>query len=87
MESDPSVKSALERKLVELKERHKLSLISLNDLLGPEEEQDDDDQSRPIRTQISNLVINAAVLSAVALKKSPIPGNYHTVCNYKGIQY
>lgn len=76
MESDSSVKSALERKLVELKERHQLSLISLNDLLGPEEEEDDDDQSRPIRTQIANLVINAAVLSAVALKKSPIPGKW-----------
>ncbi|KAI7887995.1 uncharacterized protein EV154DRAFT_426492 [Mucor mucedo] len=82
LESDPSVKSALERKLVELKERHQLSLISLNDLLGPEEEQDDDDQSRPIRTQISNLVINAAVLSAVALKKSPIPDAISTVMNF-----
>lgn len=77
MESDPSVKSALERKLVELKERHQLSLVSLNDLLGPEEE--DNDESRPIRTQISNLVINAAILSAVALKKSPIPGNKHVL--------
>ncbi|KAI9245624.1 hypothetical protein EDC94DRAFT_628287 [Helicostylum pulchrum] len=87
LESDPTVKESLEKKLVELKERHKLSLVSLNDLL-PEEEEDEDGQSRPIRAQISNLVINAAVLSAIALKKSPIPDALSSVMNYAvdGIQ-
>jgi hypothetical protein len=75
VESDPSVKSALERKMVELKERHQLNLVSLNDLIKEEEENGDQETaSKPIRAQLSNLVINAAVLSAIALKKSPIPG-------------
>jgi hypothetical protein len=77
VESDPSVKASLERKLIELKERHQLNLLSLKDLLSEkkeEEEEEEKDGSKPIRSQISNLVINAAVLSAVALKKSPIPG-------------
>lgn len=84
MESDPSVKSALEQKIVELKERNQLNLISLNDLINKQKEEEDDDQeaaTRPIRAQISNLVINAAVLSAVALKKSPIPGLLHYQLN------
>lgn len=79
MESDPTVKSSLQKKLVELKERHQLNLVSLNDLLENREEPETHDQNeatRPIRSQISNLVINAAVLSAIALKKSPIPGNF-----------
>ncbi|KAG2233094.1 hypothetical protein INT48_009220 [Thamnidium elegans] len=59
------LKESLEKKLVELKERHKLSLVSLNDLL-PEEEEEEEGQPRPIRAQISNLVINAAVLNALS---------------------
>lgn len=77
MESDPSVKSALERKMVELKDRHQMNLISLNDLINNQEDEENGDEKatgKPIRSQLSNLVINAAVLSAVALKKSPIPG-------------
>lgn len=77
--SDASIKSALERKLVELKERHSLSLISLNDLIPEEPEEEEE---KPLSAQISNLVINAAVLSAVALKKSPIPDAVSSVVNF-----
>lgn len=86
LESDPSVKASLERKLIEMKERHQLNLVSLDDLIKEPEPEDDD--SRPIRSQISNLVINAAVLSAIALKKSPIPDAFSTVMNFAvdGIQ-
>jgi hypothetical protein len=62
---------------VELKERHKLDLISLNDLIPENLEQgDDSEEGKSLRSQVSNLVINAAVMSAVALKKSPIPGKF-----------
>lgn len=74
VESDPTVKAALERKLIEIKERHQLSLVSLDDIIKEPEQQDEEEKNNPLRAQISNLVINAAVLSAVALKKSPIPG-------------
>jgi hypothetical protein len=83
VESDPSVKASLEKKLIEIKERHQLNLVSLDDLMKEtEQEEEDSDGNRPIRSQISNLVINAAVLSAIALKKSPIPGNDILLCIY-----
>ncbi len=78
MESDPNVKASLERKLIEVKERHQLELVSLDDLIKEPEEEEDG--TRPMRAQLSNLVVNAAVLSAIALKKSPIPGMYMDSC-------
>jgi hypothetical protein len=70
VDSDPSIKSNLESKLLEFKRR--------NDLVLHEE----DNTKKKLTEQgqnealggLSNLVIHAAVLSAVALKKSPIPG-------------
>ncbi|KAI8988909.1 hypothetical protein BDB01DRAFT_719110 [Pilobolus umbonatus] len=79
LDSDANVRSALEKKLVEVKERHQLSLISLSDLIQENEEAEED---KPLRSQISDLVINAAVLSAVALKKSPIPDALTSVANF-----
>ncbi|CAO3655072.1 unnamed protein product [Mucor hiemalis] len=88
LESDPTVKAALERKLIEIKERHQLSLVSLDDIIKDPEQQDEEEKNNPLRAQISNLVINAAVLSAVALKKSPIPDAFSSVMNFAvdGIQ-
>lgn len=70
MESDPNAKLALEKKIREIQQVHQLDLNS--DMIQEQEEQEDED--KPIRKQLSNLIINAAVLGAVALKKSPIPG-------------
>lgn len=78
--TDDAIKAALERKMVELKERHALSIVSLNDYIA--EEPEEEEQEKPLSSQISNLVINAAVLGAVALKKSPIPDAVSTVVNF-----
>jgi hypothetical protein len=69
VESDPSIKLTFERKLNELKENYQLNLVDSSVPLVDEQEKD-----TPIRQQLSNLVIHAAILGAVALKKSPIPG-------------
>ncbi|KAI8098432.1 uncharacterized protein B0P05DRAFT_521905 [Gilbertella persicaria] len=86
LESDPIVKTSLERKLVELNKRHQLSPVSVDD--DEEEEEEKEEEGKSVRTQISNLVINATVLSAVALKKSPIPDVMSHIMNYAvdGIQ-
>lgn len=60
---------ALERKLMLLKEAHQLEI----------KEVEKEEQEKPIRRQFSDLVINAAILGAVALKKSPIPGKRNIV--------
>lgn len=73
MESDPNAKLALEKKIREIQQVHQLDLNS--DMIQEQEEQEDED--KPIRKQLSNLIINAAVLGAVALKKSPIPGKFY----------
>lgn len=70
--TDPVLKSTLETKLIEFKKR--MGLV----LHDPEEE----NMKRRLTEQeqkealggISSLVIQAAVLGAVALKRSPIPG-------------
>ncbi|KAI9259069.1 hypothetical protein BY458DRAFT_517673 [Sporodiniella umbellata] len=70
LESDPNAKLALERKLVLLKQAHQLELKE------PQKEPEESAQpssEKPMRSQFSDLVIHAAVLGAVALKKSPIP--------------
>lgn len=69
--SDPLMKASLEAKLTEFKrrsglvlhddqEKKNLSKVDQNEALGG----------------LSNLIIHAAVLSAVAIKKSSIPGIY-----------
>lgn len=71
------MKSALEKKITEMKATHQLNLASAKELLDEESSNAEmpATEGEPMRSQLSNLVINAAVLSAVALKKSPIPGN------------
>ncbi|KAG1047488.1 hypothetical protein G6F46_008125 [Rhizopus delemar] len=77
LESDPSIKLTFERKLNELKENYQLNLVDSSVPLVDEQEKD-----TPIRRQLSNLVIHAAILGAVALKKSPIPDAVSGVVNY-----
>ncbi|CEG65207.1 hypothetical protein RMATCC62417_02038 [Rhizopus microsporus] len=74
LESDPNAKLALEKKIREIQQVHQLDLNS--DMIQEQEEQEDED--KPIRKQLSNLIINAAVLGAVALKKNAVSG----VVNY-----
>lgn len=78
---DVTVKSALEKKITEMKNTHQLNISSAEELLDEEQANVEKSASEgePIRSQLSNLVINAAVMSAVALKKSPIPGILHTL--------
>ncbi|KAG1439846.1 hypothetical protein G6F56_012148 [Rhizopus delemar] len=72
LDSDPCAKLALERKLMLLKEAHQLEI----------KEVEKEEQEKPIRRQFSDLVINAAILGAVALKKSPIPDALSGIINY-----
>lgn len=61
--------------MAEVKTTHQLNIAttSVEELLS-EEESSSSEGEPTVRSQLSNLVINAAVMSAVALKKSPIPG-------------
>ncbi|KAL7330835.1 hypothetical protein PS15p_205725 [Mucor circinelloides] len=81
---DVTVKSALEKKITEMKNTHQLNISSAEELLDEEQANVEKSASEgePIRSQLSNLVINAAVMSAVALKKSPIPDAISAVMNY-----
>ncbi|KAG0166275.1 hypothetical protein DFQ28_009828 [Apophysomyces sp. BC1034] len=81
LDSDPNVKATLEQKLIEFKERKALDLTGSQ---PAEAETFDakDESDTPLRSQFSNLVVNAAVLSAVALKKSPIPDAVSSAMSY-----
>ena len=70
METSPAVKLSLERKLMELQQHHQLNLSQ------KEEDGGDNNKKEENSTEahMAHLVVQAAVLSAVALKKSPIPG-------------
>ncbi|GAN03691.1 hypothetical protein MAM1_0046c03146 [Mucor ambiguus] len=87
---DVTVKSALEKKITEMKITHQLNISSAEELLDGEQSNREKSTSEgePMRSQLSNLVINAAVMSAVVLKKSPIPDAVSAVMNYAvdGIQ-
>ncbi|KAK4521032.1 uncharacterized protein ATC70_004021 [Mucor velutinosus] len=82
---DATVKSALEKKITEMKVTHQLNIASAEELLDDEKKSKGEkstSEDEPMRSQLSNLVINAAVMSAVALKKSPIPDAVSAVMNY-----
>ncbi|KAL9552002.1 hypothetical protein MBANPS3_003998 [Mucor bainieri] len=81
---DVTVKSALEKKIAEMKTTHQLNIASAEELLDEKKSNGEKSSSEndTMRSQFSNLVINAAVMSAVALKKSPIPDAVSTVMNY-----
>lgn len=67
MESDPTAKEALELKLKEFKLKKQLILDD------PNEKSLTDEQKDAALSGLSGLIINASVIAAVALKKSPIP--------------
>lgn len=76
VDSDPAMKASLEAKLTEFKRRSGLVLH--------------DDQAKKNLSDVnqkealgglSHLIIHAAVLSAVALKKSSIPGTIYSYAN------
>ncbi|KAL0134975.1 hypothetical protein V8B55DRAFT_1557359 [Mucor lusitanicus] len=69
--------------MAEVKTTHQLNIAttSVEELLS-EEESSSSEGEPTVRSQLSNLVINAAVMSAVALKKSPIPDAVAAVMNY-----
>ncbi|CEP17327.1 hypothetical protein [Parasitella parasitica] len=69
---DITVKSALEKKLIEIKNTYQLTITSVH---NENMEQKANDGTTD-RSQLSNFIINTAVWSAVSLKKSPIPGSY-----------
>ncbi|KAG0168285.1 hypothetical protein DFQ28_008754 [Apophysomyces sp. BC1034] len=80
LDTDPTVKAALEKTIIEFKTRKDLDLttppkIESRPAEGQEEQKD-------VPSNLSNLVISAAVLGAVALKKSPIPNALSTVLAY-----
>ncbi|KAI8365143.1 hypothetical protein BD560DRAFT_372812 [Blakeslea trispora] len=77
LEASPTVKSSLERKLIEIQERHQLNLSTQQQL---EEKADD-----PAQTQMAHLVVQAAILGAIALKKSPIPDAVTNVVNFAAV--
>jgi hypothetical protein len=67
VESDPIAKEALESKLKEFKLKKQLILDD------PNEKSLTDEQKDAALSGLSGLIINASVITAVALKKSPIP--------------
>jgi hypothetical protein len=67
VESDPAAKEALESKLKEFKLKKQLILDD------PNEKPLTDEQKDAALRGLSGLIINASVIAAVALKKSPIP--------------
>lgn len=86
MDYDPCIRVTLERKLIELKDRYQFNLVSIQDLLNEQEQEDDMKKNHPIRSQLSDLVIQAAVVGAVALKKSPIPGTATTTTHVHDLE-
>ncbi|KAI8991974.1 hypothetical protein BDF20DRAFT_847575 [Mycotypha africana] len=78
IDSNFFVKSSLERKLTELRKKHDLVIRAAQE----ENEQQNEHTRRKLTKEqqdqalngLSNLIIQAAVLTAIALKKSPIPG-------------
>ncbi|KAI9013884.1 hypothetical protein CLU79DRAFT_708472 [Phycomyces nitens] len=78
IESDPRLKIALERKLVEFKETKGLDLESIVE--ATEEDEKDVPADEPYG--FSGLVINAAILGAVALKRSPLPDVLSSAVSY-----
>lgn len=77
VDADPTIKSNLESKLLEFKQKN--GLVLQEEHTG-KKKLTEEEQNEALRG-LSNLIIHAAVLSAVALKKSPIPGN--TLTNFK----
>ncbi|KAI8094888.1 uncharacterized protein B0P05DRAFT_461940 [Gilbertella persicaria] len=67
VDSDPMLKKSLEQKLVEFKRRAGLVLLDAEEKTSLSEQQ-------KALGGLSELVIHAAVLSAIAVKKSPLPG-------------
>ncbi|KAF7726590.1 hypothetical protein EC973_008635 [Apophysomyces ossiformis] len=82
LDSDPNIKAALEQKLIELKERKDLDLAVPPQPEAENLEPQDESEETPLRSQFSNLVVNAAVLGAVALKRSPIPDAVSSAMTY-----
>ncbi|KAL0083720.1 hypothetical protein J3Q64DRAFT_1641724 [Phycomyces blakesleeanus] len=78
IESDPRLKIALEKKLVEFKETKGLDLASIV------EATEEDEKETPVDEPygFSGLVINAAILGAVALKRSPLPDVLSSAVSY-----
>lgn len=71
VDSDATVKSTLENKLTEFKEKNGLILVD-----DTKKKKLTEKEQEEALGGLSNLFIQAAVLSAIALKKSSIPGIY-----------
>ncbi|KAI9480843.1 MAG: hypothetical protein EXX96DRAFT_538076 [Benjaminiella poitrasii] len=70
--TDPLLKSSLEKKLSEFKKRTGLLLIDDEEANSSKKQLSEKEKNEALGG-LSNLVIQAAVLGAVALKKSPLP--------------
>ncbi|CAO3695515.1 unnamed protein product [Rhizopus stolonifer] len=68
IDSDPLIKSSLESKLTDFKERNNLVLPNLD-----RKQKLTHEQKEKALSGLSSLIIQAAVQSAIALKKSPFP--------------
>ncbi|ORE23015.1 hypothetical protein BCV71DRAFT_170629 [Rhizopus microsporus] len=73
MDSDPLIKSTLERKLGEFKQRNHLVIPDLEET--PKKKKLTPEQREEALGGLSELIIQAAIKSAIALKKSPLPSN------------
>lgn len=71
MDSDPLIKSTLERKLGEFKQRNHLVIPDLEET--PKKKKLTPEQREEALGGLSELIIQAAIKSAIALKKSPLP--------------
>lgn len=78
VDSDPSVKTTLENKLSEFKQRNGLVLNDQEDC-NKKRKLTDGEQKEALRG-LSDLMIHAAVLGAIALKKSSLPGKLCFPC-------
>ncbi|KAI7866343.1 hypothetical protein BDF14DRAFT_1814246 [Spinellus fusiger] len=76
LESDPKIKQALEKKLVEFKETKGLNLQGASKLTSDLQQETEEPYS------LKGLIINAAILSAVALKRSPLPDVVGSIAGY-----
>ncbi|KAI9024336.1 hypothetical protein CLU79DRAFT_746663 [Phycomyces nitens] len=96
IDSNPAVKAALEQKLIEFGEAKNLNLSppiphhlhnpvrhSQNSEDVDEEDEEEEERKRKenMGAQFSTLIVNAAILGAVALKKSPLPDALSCVVN------
>ncbi|KAI8886139.1 hypothetical protein K501DRAFT_244641 [Backusella circina FSU 941] len=81
LESDPSVRVTLEQKLSDIREHHQLDIASLQNLFGKKSEGNSEPYVDSFRSQVSEFFVSAAVQSAIALKKSPIPDTISSVMN------